>query len=69
MKTNVVRISIMAVLIIVGFVGIMAEPAPQLTGMAWLAAVIISKTVGVAALLGCGTLGRMWYGWNVELNK
>ena len=61
MKTNVTRISIMAVLIIVGFVGIMAEPAPQLTGMTWLAVMLISKAIGTAALLLCGYLGRMWY--------
>ena len=61
MKTNVARISIMAVLIIVGFVGIMAEPAPQLTGIAWLAVMLISKAIGTAALLLCGYLGRRWY--------
>lgn len=68
MKTNVVRISIMAVLIIVGFVGIMAEPAPQLTGMAWLAAVIISKAIGTASLLFCGYLGRHWYNLDSQID-
>lgn len=59
----------MSVLVVVGFVALFAEANPQLTNMDWLAVTIISKAVGVAALLGCGALGRKWYGWNVELNK
>lgn len=68
MKTNVAKISIMAVLIIVGFVGIMAEPAPQLTGMAWLASVLLSKAIGTAALLFCGYLGRRWYNLDSQID-
>lgn len=59
----------MSVLVVVGFVALFAEANPQLTNMDWLAVTIISKSVGVAALLGCGALGRKWFGWNVELNK
>lgn len=59
----------MSVLVVVSFVALFAEANPQLTSMDWLAVIIISKAVGVAALLGCGALGRKWYGWNVELNK
>lgn len=66
---NVARMTIMSVLVVVGFTALFAEANPQLTGMDWLAVTIISKAVAVAALLGCGALGRRWYGWNVELNK
>lgn len=66
---NVVRMTIMSVLVIVGFTALFAEANPQLTGMDWLAVTIISKAVGVAALLGCGAFGRKWFGWDVELNK
>lgn len=59
----------MSVLVVVGFVALFAEANPQLTDMDWLAVTIFSKAVGVAALLGCGALGRKWFGWNVELNK
>lgn len=59
----------MSVLVVVGFVALFAEANPQLTGMDWLAVIIISKAIGVTALLGCGALGRRWFGWNVELNK
>lgn len=59
----------MSVLVVVGFVALFAEANPQLTDMDWLAVTIFSKVVGVAALLGCGALGRKWFGWNVELNK
>lgn len=65
----IARMTIMSILVVVGFVALFAEANPQLTGMDWLTVIIISKAVGVAALLGCGALGRKWYGWNVELNK
>ena len=65
----IARMTIMSILVIVGFTALFAEANPQLTGMDWLAVTIISKAVGVAALLGCGVLGRKWYGWDVELNK
>ena len=65
----IARMTIMSVLVIVGFTALFAEANPQLTSMDWLAVTIISKAVGVAALLGCGALGRRWFGWNVELNK
>lgn len=65
----IARMTIMSILVIVGFTALFAEANPQLTGMDWLAIIIISKAIGVAALLGCGALGRRWFGWNVELNK
>ena len=68
MKT-IARMAVMSVLVAVGFTALFAEANPQLTGMDWLAVTIISKVVAVAALLGCGALGRRWFGWNVELNK
>ena len=66
---NVARMTIMSILVIVGFTALFAEANPQFTGMDWLAVTMISKAIGVAALLGCGALGRRWFGWNVELNK
>ena len=65
----IARMTIMSVLVVIGFTALFAEANPQLTGMDWLAVTIISKAVGVAALLGCGELGRKWFGWNVEFNK
>lgn len=66
---NVARMTIMSVLVVVGFTALFTEANPQLTGMDWLAVIIISKAVGVAVLLGCGALGRRWFGWNIELNN
>lgn len=68
MKT-IARMTVMAVLIIVGFTALFAEANPQLTGASWLAVTLISKAIGTACLLACGALGRRWYGWNmIELN-
>lgn len=65
----IARMTIMSILVVVGFIALFAEANHQLTGMDWLAVTIFSKAVAVAALLGCGALGRKWYGWDVELNK
>lgn len=68
MRTNVFRMAAMSLLIIVGFVGLFAEPNVTLTGAAWFLALIVSKAIGLAALLYCGYLGRKWYNWDAEID-
>ena len=49
-------------LVLIGMLGLMAQPVDNMNQAAWMSVLLISKAIGLAAFYGAGRLAGKWFG-------
>ena len=60
-RNNGWKVMAIFALVLIGMLGLMAQPVDNMSNASWMGTLIISKAIGVGAWYAAMKLARMWF--------
>ena len=65
-RNNGWKVMAIFALVLIGMLGLMAQPVDNMNNASWMGTLIVSKAIGVGAWYAAMKLARMWF--NMKFN-